>query len=252
MKTIHFDPSTLLLCAFRSDHSHKIAAIRALFEHVGRLIHVATQLNLVVSAEHLERLRVELDTPFFFENTVARNLRRVLIPFFVNRCRVHRFGDVVEDIVALTSWDDTCVLARDEDLIISWMNMLGSRLLEDNGTLAPLFSDPGLHPLVVSDVFEVQDPHAAGIRRFDVFRDLHLCIVSVGVVDPRILERLRLKRDPRFVWEKTGHGATRKQRGIIERVARESKIVIRSGDDSPEPPRRRETVNIPYACRIAL
>ena len=235
MKAIHFDPSTLLLCAFRSDYSKKIAAIQALFEHVGQLILVVTQLNLVVSVEHLERLRVELDTPFFFKNKVARNLRRVLIPFFVNRCRVHRFGDVVEEIVALTSWGDTSVLARDEDLIISWMNMLGSRLLENNGTLAPLFSDPRLDPLVVSEVFEVQDPHTAGIRRFDVFRDLHRCIVSLGVVDPRILERLRVKLDPRFAWEKTGHGATKKQRAIIQRVARESKIVIRSGTTRQNP-----------------
>ena len=235
MKAIHFDPSTLLLCAFRSDDLGKFAVIRALYTHIERLILVAKHLHLVVSDEHRERLCRELDTEFFQKNWVARNLRSVLIPFFVNRCRVHRFGDVVEEVQETTPWSDVSVVASDGDVTISWLNLLGSRLLEDDGTLAPLFSDPCLDPLVTGDLFEVRFVRTGRTRSFNVFRELTRCILSVGVVDPLILERLTVRNDPRFVWEKTGHGATRKQRRIIERVARESKIVIRSGTTHQNP-----------------
>ena len=72
MKAIHFDPSTLLLCAFRSDDLDKVAVIRALYAHIERLILVAKHLHLVVSDEHRERLCRELDTAFFQKNWVAR------------------------------------------------------------------------------------------------------------------------------------------------------------------------------------
>ena len=153
---------------------------------------------------------------------------------------------VVERVLELTPWSDVSVVARDGNVTISWLNLLGSRLLEDDGTLAPLFSDPCLDPLVTGDLFEVRFAGTGRTRSFNVFRELTRCILSVGVVDPLILERLTVRYDPRFAWEKTGHGATRKQRGIIERVARESKIVIRSGTTHQNPQGGGQTVNIPY------
>ena len=228
MNLIHFDPAILLLCTALTDQREKLSAAKKLVNHLRCLMRLSAYLKAHICDDHRERLQAEINTGAFVGDREAVNLLRPLILRFLDRyCSVHRYGDVIDEILPLTQLRGS-ILADDEEVVSSWMNLLGSDLLVQGGDLAPMFADDELDPLTGGTVFEVRYVIGDRRRRFRVFRSLSRCVVSLGIVDPRILARLRVSANPDFVWETTGHGPTVKQKGIIERVARKSQIVSRS------------------------
>ncbi len=236
MKFVHFDPAVLLVCAFRTNDEDKLKATQRLLGHLGRLVNVSQYIRLLVAEEHWQKLSGAISTRFFVMDRVARSvIRPVIIRYMMNYARMHRYGDVEEEWKAVSRWREASVVAEDDAVILSWMNLLGSPLLEEKTRLAPLFSDLALDPLIDGDILHVESVDGEQERRFAVYRDLVKCIATTGVVDPVVAARLRVEDEPEFVWENTGHGATPEQRRIIERVARESAIVRRAATTYQNP-----------------
>ena len=221
---VHLDPGAFLALPHVSD-----ATRPDYISHLGRLagwLHSTRKdLQLVLCEDHLSEFLKQIYSRHLSKGKKGKDVRELLLRYLgARKPRTVEFGESGRDCVVLDRLNDQ-LIPLDRDEVLSWQDFLSSDKLQDGEERSPGLASADF-ALVIGDWLKVRIE--LEVRKFRYFRKWHELVASLGIVDTRLLERLRAQAKPKIGWEKTGHGATARQKRIVETVVLRSKIITAS------------------------
>ena len=230
-KHTHIDPATILALPYIGTPLDKHKFTEQLSRLAACLWQTRNSVSLVFAEDHYVELIQQFTGPEY-ANGRAREAKLLLMRYLgVRPFNRHTYGDSGLESRITSPLNESLGLSGG-DAILVWADLLSSNLLINEGGGVPGYSHPSF-ALVTTQRLDVLVGDQ--IRSFPFFSDWDALTDQLEVVAPETLAAILVHRETEFVWEKTGHGATEYQKRVVERTARLSQVVIRSGTTYQNP-----------------
>ena len=230
-KHTHIDPATFLALPYVQTSLDKHRFVEQLGQLAGCLWNARNSVSLVFCEDHYVELLQQFDGRDYADGR-ARQTKHLLIRYLgVRQCVRHAYGESGVDSRIVDPLNKSLSLGEG-DAIVAWADMLSSNLLIEEEGCAPGYSHP-CFTLISSNNLDVLVGDQ--VRKFSFFSDWDALASHFQIVEPGTLGAIIVNREPKFAWEKSGHGATKYQERIVVRTARSSQVVVRSGTTYQNP-----------------
>ena len=224
-KKIHCDPGMLLALDYLENECERRLFLQNLTYFIQKMDKLSDQLQLMLCKEHSKELIRQFTGRFYSNDKREKILRPILIRFIGKRILpIHEFGSSEKDANILNKLRDT-IIPDDDSVVIAWADFLSSDLLKIGNVYVTGFTD-STFGLLNECILEVNVNKE--IRSYTYVKSIDDLVTHFNLVDPDLVNSLKVDKEPSFIWEKTGHGPTRLQKKVVIRTAKKSGIVYQS------------------------